>query len=304
MITIPPQLAENIRYWHGVDGEHWLAELDGLVPELARRWRLDVGEPFADGGAVSWVAPAGRHDGGDAVLKLYLVDLENAQEPDALAHYDGEGAVRLLEAAPGAMLLERLSPGTLLWELEDDRQACLVAAGLLRRMWKPPAQPHQFRSLAGDAARWAEEIPDVWERAGRPFERSLAELGVRLAGELAGSQGEQVVLHQDLHGGNILRSGDGWLAIDPKPLVGEREFDLASLIRDRRWAISEEIVRSRLELCSAELGLDRERMRGWAIVHALAWGIDDDGADEAMVAVARWLAQGSGFSLTPTVIAN
>ena len=95
-----------------------------------------------------------------------------------------------------------------------------------------------------------------------------------------------------------------WLAIDPKPLVGEREFDLASLIRDRRWAISEELVRSRLELCSAELGLDRERMRGWAIVHALAWGIDDDGADEAMVAVARWLAQGTGFSLTPTVIAN
>jgi len=145
MITIPPQLAENIRSWHGVDGEHWLAELDGLVPELARRWRLDVGEPFADGGAVSWVAPARRRDGGEAVLKLYLVDLENAQEPDALAHYAGEGAVRLLEAAPGAMLLERLSPGTLLWELEDDRQACLVAAGLLRRMWKPPAQLHAFR---------------------------------------------------------------------------------------------------------------------------------------------------------------
>ena len=72
----------------------------------------------------------------------------------------------------------------------------------------------------------------------RPFERELADMGGTLAAELAQSQGEQVVLHQDLHGGNVLRAERSpWLAIDPKPLVGEREFDLASLIRDTRERI-------------------------------------------------------------------
>ena len=35
----------------------------------------------------------------------------------------------------------------------------------------------------------------------------------------------------------------------------------------------------------AELDLDRERMRGWGIAHALAWDPDED-----MIASARWLA--------------
>jgi streptomycin 6-kinase len=94
-----------------------------------------------------------------------------------------------------------------------------------------------------------------------------------------------------MHGGNVLRAARApWLAIDPKPVVGEREFDLASLIRDRRWAIDERTVRRRVDLLSSELGLDRERMRRWALLHALAWGVDKTGACPEMVACARWLA--------------
>jgi streptomycin 6-kinase len=62
------------------------------------------------------------------------------------------------------------------------------------------------------------------------------------------------------------------VAIDPKPLVGERAFDVASLIRDRREGLTREIVRRRMNILVEELDLDRERVRGWAIVHALAWG--------------------------------
>jgi streptomycin 6-kinase len=127
---------------------------------------------------------------------------------------------------------------------------------------------------------------------GGPFERRLLDEALAAAAELAPSQREQVVLHQDLHGGNVLRAGrEPWLAIDPKPVVGEREFDLASLIRDRRWSIDERIVRRRLDLLSGELGLDRDRMRRWALLHALAWGVDEEGAWPEMVACARWLAE-------------
>jgi len=94
------------------------------------------------------------------------------------------------------------------------------------------------------------------------------------------------------HGGNVLRAERSpWLAIDPKPLVGEREFDLASLIRDTRERVNEQLVRRRLDLLSELLGLDRERMRCWALVHALAWGVEGDQADAAMIDCARWLAR-------------
>ena len=165
-------------------------------------------------------------------------------------------------------------------------------AGLLDQLWHAPADGHPFRTLAGDAMRWSTGIPEGWAGLTEPFERDLADLGGALAAELAQSQGEQVVLHQDLHGGNVLRAERSpWLAIDPKPLVGEREFDLASLIRDTRERVNEQLVRRRLDLLSELLGLDRERMRCWALVHALAWGVEGDQADAAMIDCARWLAR-------------
>lgn len=110
------------------------------------------------------------------------------------------------------------------------------------------------------------------------------------------TQRELVVVHQDFHGGNVLRAErEPWLAIDPKPLVGEREFDTASLLRDRRRELASDpnpgrTVRRRLDQLATELDLDRERMRGWGIAHALAWGLVEVVLDE-MVACARWLAQ-------------
>jgi streptomycin 6-kinase len=292
VVTIPPHLAENLRAWHGAEGDAWLAGLPALVEDVAARWQLQIGEPFADGGAVSWVAPALTADGEETVVKLFLVGLENADEAAALRHYDGRGAVRVLAGEPGALLLERLSPGTPLWDVEDDDRACLVVAGLLPRLWRAPDPGHPFRSLADDAAGWSETLERVWTQLGAPFERRLLDEALAAAAELAPSQGEQVVLHQDLHSGNVLRAGrEPWLAIDPKPVVGEREFDLASLIRDRRWSIDEPIVSRRLDLLSGELGLDRDRMRRWALLHALAWGVDEEGAWPEMVACARWLAE-------------
>ncbi|MGH3059485.1 MAG: aminoglycoside phosphotransferase family protein [Gaiellaceae bacterium] len=91
--------------------------------------------------------------------------------------------------------------------------------------------------------------------------------------------------------GNVLQAArEPWLAIDPKPLVGEREFDTASLLRDRRPELlgdpgAAARVRRRLDQLAAELDLDRERMRGWGLAHALAWN-----GNQAMIACARLLA--------------
>ena len=106
----------------------------------------------------------------------------------------------------------------------------------------------------------------------------------------------EVLLHQDLHGGNVLRFGaDEWLAIDPKPLVGDPAFDVASLLRDRRWLLGgvddTRRVRRRLDVLAEETGLDRERMRLWGIVHALAWGVSGRAADADMIRCAELLVR-------------
>jgi streptomycin 6-kinase len=288
-----------------------------MVAECAERWELVLGPPFA-GATISYVAPVTRRDGTPAVLKINFPEPESEHEADALAHWDGLGAVRLLAAdAPRrALLVERCVPGAQLWAVRDEDEANRAAAAVLRRLRRPPPAGHPFRTLDSEARRWAAELPARFERHGRPFERALLDRAVAWIDELLASPGEPVVVHQDLHGGNVLRAerepspstaepgssslwgkpGGPWLAIDPKPLVGERAFDVASLLRDRRSELAVDPapvrrMRRRLDQLCAELDLDRERMRRWAVVHALAWGMAEDEWFPEITACAAWLAE-------------
>jgi len=232
--------------------DEWRERAPALAEECAELWSLRLGEPYEHGHA-SLTLRAELPDGTPLVLKIGFPHPEAEHEAAALAHYDGRGAVRLLahDPARNALLLERCEPGTSLLELPDEEVAFRIVAGVLRRLWRPPAADHPFDLLSDLAARWAE----------------LPGLDAGIVRELVASQGELVVCHQDFHRGNVLRAErEPWLAIDPKPLVGEREFDSAALMRDGPGDLTR-----RLDLLSAELALDRERMRLWGIVHAVAW---------------------------------
>lgn len=269
-------------------GAEWLGRLPRLARELTDRWELELGEPFD--ALISLVVPVVRRDGTEAVLKLHFPEPESEHEADALAFWEGVGAVRLLEHDPErrGLLVERCRPGDQLWSVADEEEANRIGASVLRRLWEHTPADRDYRTLAGEAERWADELPARWEAEGRPYERRLVDETIAWIRELAPSQPELVVAHQDFHGGNVLRAErEPWLAIDPKPLLAERAFDTASLLRDRRDELAlephpERRLRRRLDQLSAELGLDRERMRGWSIVHAIAWN-----GDEQMIACAR-----------------
>jgi streptomycin 6-kinase len=234
------------------------------------------------------------------VLKLNFPEPESEHEAEALAHWDAAGAVRLLarDDERRALLVERCLPGTQLWEVPDEDAANRIAAGVLRLLRRrPPPDRHPYRLLAVEAERWADELPRRWRALGRPFARALLDEAVAACRELGPDPVAPTVLHQDLHGGNVLRAGAAWVAIDPKPLVGDPAFDVASLLRDRRPLLRQagaaRRVRRRLDLLAAELELDRERARRWGVAHALAWGVGETGADESLVESARLLAAAS-----------
>jgi streptomycin 6-kinase len=255
------------------------------VEKLRDRWGLRLGAPYP-AGAGGYAAPAELPDGTPAVLKLIHPHRESEHEADALARWDGDGAVRLLDRSDDgcAVLLERCEPGTPL-SAAGPEAALDVLVGLLPRLWMPAEPP--FHTLADEAAWWVSYLPHEWEQAGRPFERRLLDAALDTLASLAPSQGEQVLLHQDLHGDNVLAARrEPWLVIDPKPLAGEREFAVAPIVRSSELGHSRGAVRGRLERLTSELGLDRDRARGWTIGQTVAWGID---AGPEHVEVVRWL---------------
>jgi streptomycin 6-kinase len=207
----------------------------------------------------------------DAVLKVQFPHGEDEHEAEALRVWNGDGAVRLLahDEERHALLLERCVPGTHLREVGADA-ALDVAVSLLPRLWKPAGAP--FRPLAEEASGWAERMPATWEAAGRPFERRLLEAALEALRELPSTQGEQVLLHQDLHADNILAAHrEPWLAIDPKPLTGEREFGVAALVRAFELGATRRDLLHRLDRLTSELGLDRDRAARWTLAQTVAW---------------------------------
>jgi len=268
-------------------GRSWLADLPALVDDCARRWHLELGDPYPDS-YVSLVLPA-EHDRIAAVLKIQFPHRESEHEANALALWNGDGAIRLLDHDPerNALLLERCEPGTHLSDFEASR-ALEVFTDLLPRLWKPASEP--FRSLADEAAIWAENLPETWEKAGRPFERRLVEAAVEALSELSDTQGEDVLLHQDLHADNVLAAQrEPWLVIDPKPLSGEREFGVAPIVRSYELGHERAQVIRRLDHLTSVLGLNRERSRMWSFAQTLAWSFEGTEVLARHVETARWL---------------
>jgi streptomycin 6-kinase len=95
---------------------------------------------------------------------------------------------------------------------------------------KPPPG-HGFRPLSDMCDYWASRYEER-----NPAERScltapLAQEGIRLLRELPRSGGDALLLHTDLHAGNVLAAErEPWLAIDPKPYVGDPAYDVTQHI--------------------------------------------------------------------------
>jgi streptomycin 6-kinase len=271
-------------------GRAWLENLTAAAQSCIERWGLTIGKPFPTA-YTSLAVPATLADGTDVVLKIPFPDRESEHEASALAHWDGDGAVRLIanDQALGAFLVERCIPGSPLSNIGQDI-ALDVVAHLLPRLWKPASAP-PFRSLAEEAGWWASHLDESWERAGRPFEARLVDAALEALRTLPGSQGEQVLLHQDLHGDNVLRAErEPWLVIDPKPLIGEREFALAPIVRSFEFGVGRRDVQHRLDRLTSELGLDRERARLWCLAQTVAWSIGSDHLPRH-VETATWLLE-------------
>jgi streptomycin 6-kinase len=100
----------------------WIERLPAIVEACMTRWGLVPGRPFDDSYA-SLTLPVTLSNGKEAVLKINIPNPESAQEHTALQHWDGAGAVRLLDFWPEhqALLLERCVPGVQLWRLSRMR---------------------------------------------------------------------------------------------------------------------------------------------------------------------------------------
>lgn len=165
------------------------------------------------------------------ILKL-LCSSETEEWRGALSlrYFDGQGAVRLLRHAEDAHLMEYAAGDELVTLVQrgEDEDATRIIAQVIRQLHGVPQDApqdgllpleHWFGALFSKAA--ADQQAGV---------ESIYVRGAALSRRLLADQRDRRVLHGDIHHYNIRRSPRGWLAFDPKGLVGERTYDCANTL--------------------------------------------------------------------------
>ena len=210
-----------------------------------------------------------RSGGEPAMLRLPLVKASHTGGA-LLAWWDGEGAARVLAREPGAMLLERATGSASLAAMSrtgKDDEACRILCAVAARLHAPRERP--LPPLI-PLVRWFEPLGPAASTHGGMLLRCAA-----AAKDLLDNPRQTAALHGDLHHGNVLDFADrGWLAIDPKGLIGELAFDYANIFTNpdladpgHPIATDPERFAQRLRIVTEAARLERQRLLQWI----LAW---------------------------------
>jgi streptomycin 6-kinase len=263
--------------------EEYLALWD-LIPD---------GEPIVTHS--SRLLPVRRH-GVPAMLKVAM-EAEEKFGGVLMAWWDGQGAARVLAHAGDALLLERAEGRGSLTELARngrDDEASRIICATVARLHAPRDKP--LPDLV-PLTRWFRELePAATKHSG------ILSLAASTARELLAVPREVGVLHGDIHHGNILDFGKrGWLAIDPKRLIGERGFDYANLFcnPDHETATDPGRFARRIDVVAEAARLERRRLLQWVLAWAglsAVWFMGDGVHPGTDLAVAELAAAELGRS--------
>lgn len=254
----------------------------------ARAWRVKVEDVFET--ETSVIAFGTRDvtatENQAVVLKVVKQPGDEWCSGPVLAAFDGHGVARVYEHEPGAVLLERLKPGNSLVDLTlngRDEEATDILADVIQQMTANAATPGLEMSGTATVADWAKGFDNYIATGDVRIPRDLVEAGQRVFKNLCASEQRPRLLHGDLQHYNVLFDSErGWMAIDPKGVVGETEYEIGAFVRNPvaqpELFLSHATVERRLKQFTNRLNLDYERALGWAFAQAVLsaiWSIED-----------------------------
>jgi streptomycin 6-kinase len=203
------------------------------LDRCARDWGVTVASTLETQGSI---LAFGTRDDRAVVLKVVRARGDEWRAGEILAAFRGEGAVRVLAHAPGAALLERVAPGTSLTSLVlegRDDEATGVLADVIERMGSSGPRVHG----AATAEEWGRGFRRYLDSGDTQVPAGMVERAGETYASLCASQQHTRLLHGDLQHYNVLLDADrGWLAIDPKGVVGEVEYELGAPAQSGRVA--------------------------------------------------------------------
>ena len=302
-MDIPRQLTENAERVFGDKARAWLPQLPDIATRCREKWDLVVGSP-APHLSMNYIELTSTVSGYSVALKIGVPHDDLFTEMEALRVYDGRGSVRFVggDSDMGAILMEQVEPGTMLWQSgADDEEQTRLAGAVMRNLPMGVPAKHTCPRLEDQVERAFAGNRSTPGVAGVMPEELLVAAEDQLQRLLA-EQPDELMLHGDLHHENILLDEQrGWLAIDPKGVIGPRAYQPARFLNNRlpeeaTTAQHHEMTRRRLDILSGLLDCPSTTLATAAFVDRIlgtVWSLEDEGPFDARpgLSIARMLQE-------------
>jgi streptomycin 6-kinase len=260
--------------------------LEERVEERMDEWSILTVQNILD--TPSSLILFGRRGDEPVVLKVLRQPGDEWDSGEVLEVFDGQGMVRAYEYVGGAVLLERLNPGTPLSGMalnRQDEEATEIIAEVIQRMSHPRESSKEFATVED----WGKGFRRYLASGDNQIPNDLVLQGQQVYLNLCATQQRVRLLHGDLQHYNVLfDSNRGWVAIDPKGVVGEVEYEIGAALRNPyerpELFASAETVASRIKIYEARLKLDAGRALAWGFSQAVLsaiWSVEDGFAVDA-----------------------
>lgn len=281
----------------GETGKAWLESLETLKLTYLNKWKLQSEGPV-ENLSYNYVLKVIDDKGKKAILKLGIPNYDFGNEVRTLQAYNGEGCAKIIkeDAENGAMLLERLLPGTMLIEVEEK-----LAVVYFAKVWTTIRRPVKKGADHPSIKHWMKALNRYQQKHlmnEGPIPTEFIRFAQACFDEITSSSNGSELLHGDLHHENILYSDThGWIAIDPKGVVGDPYFDVVSFLTNQLFNKTNPkfLLKQRVKLLCEEMHLDEKRLLKAAIAMSTlyaCWGIEDHDPDwKNTYQCARWFEE-------------
>ncbi len=281
-MKLQEHFVRSVRLYFKSEGDKWLQNLPSTIHYCEDKWSLKMKEPFAL--SINYVAPALTATGDEVVVKICIPGEECLNELEALQLFGEERMVRLIRSdkEKGILILERLSPGEMLVEINNDEEACIIAANVIKNITIPVPPLCKLPTTQAREEELSKMVQEHKNGIG-PISHQTLHRALRVFTYMNKTIKQYWLLHGDFHHYNILSSGRGeWKVIDPKGLIGEVEYDLIQyMLNNLPNDHSFEVIEKRVDIFTNKLNLNRKRLLLWGYCHtvlATAWTVGEDGA--------------------------
>ncbi len=270
------EFKQNIISLYGSKGKQWIDALPYTISKIAKKYNLTNLAPV-NNMSFNYVA-SGYQNNKPIILKISINSKVLTNEASCLKAFAKHGAAEVIADDNNMIIMQRAVPGITLKDyfLANEAQATEALCSIIKEL-------HLANIPKNHNFYYVKELLKILDKE-LDIPNEILSRARLLKDELLNSTKKEVLLHGDLHHGNILKNGDGWLVIDPKSFIGDPAFEPAAYLCNPIPELlqkdnAREIIANRTALLAEQLDIPEQRITDWLYVKSVlcwAWSLDDN----------------------------